>query len=691
MTRTLRADLRLAFGVLLGALVLVGTGGVVATTVTAAYVEQATTTVAPAIHANDAVMQTMTDLETGLRGYVISGRPDALEPYRRGLVRLPAQRARLRGLLVQEPQEPQERRQFAAQAAAIDAWLHRYAIPRVQAPVGAGTFERARFGLGKRLFDDFRAANGATREHLEAHLRDLEAKSDNLRVLGTAGVIVLTLAGLAVGAVTTRFTSRRVRRPLAALRDVLTDLIAGRHDARAEPVGPAEVVTIARSVNALADETVRLREIEAEERRLQERLLEFGREVRSSLEPVEVIHRGLAELGDTLRLGRAYVRLVEDERLQGLGHQWSAPGVDDLVDLATPGSISALEAIHKRRRPLVSTDVRADAFYDTERGRQWVERTGARASVTLPIPVDEVPVGVITCIAFEPREWTGAEIRLAESVAADLGRALEHAKLYTAQVEAVRRLEALDRAKDEFLSSVSHELRTPLTSINGYVELLEDEDADPPSAQQRRLLTVVRRNVDRLGALIEDLLTLSRIESGAFRTTFEPVDLAELVRAGVADLRPQAEQGGIDVHVEVPGQPVLVEGDPGQLARVVLNVLGNAIKFTPARGRVYVALRVEEPPEPVLLEIADSGIGIPESDLDHVASRFFRAGNAVVAGVPGTGLGLVIVRTILDNHAGSLELASREGEGTTVRMRLPYFRNGREPQPSGIATGRGSL
>ncbi len=692
MSRTVRNELRLGFGVLLGLVVLIGAGGLAATAVTATYVDQATAQVTPAIEANDALLQSLTDIETGLRGYVLSAREVALQPYRQGLRRLPDERRRLARVL---EGDPAGRRHLARQSRAIDAWLTEYAVPRVDDPVGPGSFDVQRFTRAKELFDDVRSRNAALRTHLHGRLDRLAGGAERMRALMAGGVVLMTLTGLVVGALTTRGTSRRIRRPLAAVRDVLTDLIAGDHQTRAVPHGPTEVVTIARAVNALADETDRLREIEAAERRLQERLLEYSREVRSTLDPDLMVQRGLDELGVALRLKRAYVRLVEDNTLQDIGHQWCAPGVAPLSTLASPGSISALQAIHKRRQPLTSADVRADAFYDTERGRRWAHNTGARGSLTLPIAVDENPVGVITCIDFEPRDWTDREVHLAESVAADLGRALEHAKLYTAQVEAVRRLEELDRAKDEFLSSVSHELRTPLTSINGYVELLEDEDPGPVTGQQRRLLDVVRRNVDRLRLLIEDLLTLSRIESGAFRSTLQEVDLPALVRASVDDMRPQAVKGDVEVHLDLPAGEVSIQGDAGQLSRAMLNVLGNAIKFTPAGGRVDVRVRTLPATSGggprVVVEVRDTGMGIPAQDLGEVSTRFFRAGNAVSSGVPGTGLGLVIVRTILDNHGGSLRLTSREGEGTAVRMTLPYSPGRDVQEAAGIAPRRGSL
>lgn len=693
MTRTLRNELRLGFGALLATILLVGVGGLVGTTLSANYVDRATAEVSPAIQTNDAVLQSMTDMETGLRGYVLSGRPEVLEPYRNGLRRLPAQRERLARLLADDAVGS---RLAARQNAAARAWLTRYALQRVQDPVGSGTFNPDRFARAEDLFDEFRARHAALQEHLRLRLAALSDDADRLRVAVTVAVVALLIAGLLAGAATTRLTSRRIRRPLAALRDVLIDLIAGDHDARATPAGPAEVQTIARSVNALADESDRLRALEAAERRLQERLLEFSRDVRGSLDPAVVVQRGLAELGDGLGLDRAYVRMVEDGEIRDIGAQWSAPGVETLTDLRSPGSIGVLRALHRRRRPMVSGDVAEAPFFQTEAGRSWRERTGARASMTVPISVDEAPAGVVTCISFRPRHWTDTEIHLAEAVAADLGRALSQANLYTAQVEAVRRLEALDRAKDDFLSSVSHELRTPLTSINGYIELLEDgADATP---QQQRLLHVARRNVDRLRGLIEDLLTLSRIESGAFRSSFHDVDLAALVAAVVDDMRPQADAGGVEVRTSVPASGIAIRGDSGQLSRALLNILGNAIKFTPSGGLVEVLVSEQPDRRAVVVEVCDTGMGIPADDLDRVSTRFFRAGNAVDSGVAGTGLGLVIVRTIVDNHAGSLEMSSRLGEGTTVRVVLPHAPDGApdgaqagEPEPSGIGQGPGSL
>lgn len=232
----------------------------------------------------------------------------------------------------------------------------------------------------------------------------------------------------------------------------------------------------------------------------------------------------------------------------------------------------------------------------------------------------------------------------------------------------VTQLRQLDRAKDEFVSTVSHELRTPLTSISGYIELFEDGFVDGLTPQQRGMLGVVRRNVGRLRNLIEDLLTLSRVESDAFRTSFDVVDLSRLTADVARDVAEIAARAQVRVRESSTG-PLLVWGDAGQLSRAMLNLLTNAIKFSPSGGEVVLALTEHDGRAEV--SVADHGIGIPAEELARLGTRFFRASNAVEAEITGTGLGLRIVHTIADNHGGRVDLESAEGEGTTARLTIP--------------------
>jgi two-component system, OmpR family, sensor kinase len=252
----------------------------------------------------------------------------------------------------------------------------------------------------------------------------------------------------------------------------------------------------------------------------------------------------------------------------------------------------------------------------------------------------------------------------------------------------VDQLRLLDRAKDEFVSTVSHELRTPLTSIAGYIELFEDGFVEDLTPQQRGMLAVVRRNVDRLRSLIEDLLTLSRVEADAFRTSFDVVDLGAVTCDVSRDIAEIAQRAGVVVSGTRPEHPVLVRGDAGQLGRAVLNLLTNAVKFSPPGSQVELELVERDGVAEV--SVADHGIGIPAEELATLGTRFFRASNAVGAEITGTGLGLRIVQTIADNHGGGLRLDSVEGEGTTARLVVPLARDrghGNIPVGRGITEG----
>ena len=233
----------------------------------------------------------------------------------------------------------------------------------------------------------------------------------------------------------------------------------------------------------------------------------------------------------------------------------------------------------------------------------------------------------------------------------------------------VERLREVDQAKSDFVSTVSHELRTPLTSIRGYVEMLRDGDAGALDAPQDRMLAVVERNTDRLLALIEDLLTLSRIESGAFRTTVTDVDLADLLRSCAEAVDVQAAAAGVALEVSVDDDLPCLRGDAHQLERLILNLLTNAIKFSEPSSSV--TLRAARVDDAARIEVEDHGMGIPEGEQGRLFSRFFRSSTAQERAVPGTGLGLVIAKTAVDNHGGTIDVTSTPGEGTTFTVVLP--------------------
>lgn len=236
-------------------------------------------------------------------------------------------------------------------------------------------------------------------------------------------------------------------------------------------------------------------------------------------------------------------------------------------------------------------------------------------------------------------------------------------------------LRSLDTARDDFVSNVSHELRTPLTTISGYLELVADEFEDRMQPRHERMLEATRRNVTRLKLLIDDLLALSKAEGRD--SVMEPVDLALLVREVVTDVRITAARRSIRIDVATPGEVVPVLADRAMLHRAFLNVITNAVKFSHDEGHVEVVVTQTG----ALAEVAvtDHGIGIPAAEIDRLGTRFFRASNAIFNEIAGTGLGLRIMQTIIDKHAGEVVIDSEEGVGTTVWVRLTRHLDGMPP------------
>jgi signal transduction histidine kinase/ActR/RegA family two-component response regulator len=232
-------------------------------------------------------------------------------------------------------------------------------------------------------------------------------------------------------------------------------------------------------------------------------------------------------------------------------------------------------------------------------------------------------------------------------------------------------LESAGRLKDEFLMTVSHELRTPLNTIHGWVRMLQAGTV--PVEQRARALEVIERNTRAQARLVEDLLDVSRIVSGKLQLKVRRVELRAIVHAVVESMRPAAAAKSIEVETSMAGGPFVVTGDPDRLQQVVWNFLSNALKFTPARGQVAVMLDVRV--GTVRLTVMDSGIGIAREFLPFVFERFRQGDSGTTRAHGGLGLGLAIVRHLVELHGGSVEVDSPGvNQGTTFRMLLPLAR-----------------
>lgn len=250
-------------------------------------------------------------------------------------------------------------------------------------------------------------------------------------------------------------------------------------------------------------------------------------------------------------------------------------------------------------------------------------------------------------------------------------RAMQDALLlaYEKEREAALLLRELDEEKREFVTTVSHELRTPLTNVIGYLEVLSNGDLGELTQPQLRNLAVVERNTARLHRLIEDLLTLSRVEAGAFHLVLDPVDLAELVGAVHETMEPLARHRSHELVLDCPAtMPYVADGM--QLQRALVNLVTNAVNYTTDGGRI--ALTVHRIGSAVEISVRDNGIGINPREVPRLFNRFFRGAFAVREAVQGAGLGLAIAKTIVEGHGGEISVETTLGAGTTFTVRLPY-------------------
>ncbi len=227
---------------------------------------------------------------------------------------------------------------------------------------------------------------------------------------------------------------------------------------------------------------------------------------------------------------------------------------------------------------------------------------------------------------------------------------------------------AANRVKAEFLAVMSHELRTPLNAVGGYVELLTMEVDDPVTDRQRDYLERIRANAKHLLSMIEDVLSFAKVEAGQLALTVEPVELLGVLRELEPAVQPELRRRGVSMRCDPCDPGILVRADPERLRQVLLNLLGNAIKFTPTGGDIHVATMPGE--DVVRVSVSDTGIGIPADQLPRVFEPFFQVDSGTTRSHAGIGLGLAIARDLARAMGGEVLLASEPGRGTTATLEL---------------------
>jgi PAS domain S-box-containing protein len=311
--------------------------------------------------------------------------------------------------------------------------------------------------------------------------------------------------------------------------------------------------------------------------------------------------------------------------------------------------------------PNVSDELLAAIGQDADHVR-LLRSLGVCSTLAVPIFIGGRPEGVLALVSSRPEHFSPDDVALVEELTRRAATAIEHAQLYQTAQQAIA-------ARDQFLSIASHELRTPLTALIGHIGLIQRRATQQAGLPENfsRSLAVISHQAKRLNRLVAALLDISRIQMGNLSIEAVPVDLGALAQQVIDELRLTLEQHLIEVHL--PQAAVVVVGDEMRLQQMLLNLLENAVKYSPQGGRVTV--RVESYEQQGSIAVSDEGIGIPEEDVPQLFTRFYRASNVDQHTISGMGLGLYVIREIVALHNGRIEISSAVGKGSTFTVFLP--------------------
>ncbi|MBI3989735.1 MAG: HAMP domain-containing protein [candidate division NC10 bacterium] len=439
-------------------------------------------------------------------------------------------------------------------------------------------------------------------------------------------VLVGALIALGVAFAMSLLIARRVTRPVVEMERIAYRYASRDFGQRAPTGSQDEIGELGRALNAMAE-------------RLEEKIGDLERERMKVAAMLESMEEGVIAVdpqGQIVLMNRSARAILRLRAGQGEG------------------------------RPFLEVIRNKDLFDLLQECRTCQQGEACRKEITLAAPLERILQAHATPLSLQERMF-GTLLVLRD----------------------ITELRRLERVRTEFVANVSHELRTPLTSIKGYLETLLGGALEEPE-NARRFLEIVFKHTERLSRLLDDLLELSNIELGKMKLELEPTELHEVMEGVLAILKPQAEAKGLTVTNEIPTglPPVLADRD--RLAQILINLVDNAVKFTPEGERVTVRAKgVGEPlsglPEDpdsgrpqraaptsfLEISVTDTGIGIPSWDLPRITERFFRVEKARSRELGGTGLGLAIVKHLVQAHGGELKIESELGKGTQVTFTLP--------------------
>jgi signal transduction histidine kinase/CHASE3 domain sensor protein len=552
--------------------------------------------IADARQANQRMLQDLTDAETGVRGYQLTGDQLFLDPFRAGAADYPLARA----AALRAAPDDRTRVLVRDQDQLAQQWLAQVVLPISALPPGYPGIDTGRNARGKELFDAVRAANAAVAAAVEEAQQAATASYRTASTVLEAALAVLALLSVLVALRVHGAAKRMLLAPLAELQDLLDRRAAGDLTARAAVAGPPEVQRLATALNAGLDETGRA----------QDRILAAADAVAAQkayldqvLDVIQVAVLTCDTDGRIVHLNR----VARSRRADGVPQT-----IADLDAVHLPGTGAADPRPHPLARALAGHTVPAQEM-------ALVGASGERRVVSDAHPLRDDTGQIIGAVL------TGYDVTDLREREADLAA---------------------------FAAIAAHDLRSPLTTISGYTEILAEGLTDPGDVA---VVTRIGSGVERMRRLIDDLLAYATARDAPLEPA--PVDLSSLV-ASISPL------------VQVTGPLPVLDADPAMIRRLLENLIGNALKYTPPGRPAEVCVSAEPSPGGgVLLIVADRGIGIPAAERARVFTSFHRGQGS--SGYAGTGLGLAICQRVVTRHGGTITAADNPGGGTRIQITLP--------------------
>lgn len=482
--------------------------------------------------------------------------------------------------------------------------------------------------------------------------------------------IITAVLAVVIGLVAGALTTTSITRPIAKLVTTTQAIRAGDLSQRADVTSRDEIGELARSFNSMADQ---LREsFELLEDRVNARThdlqtaAEVSRQITTVLDIDELLRQVTTLTVNNYNLYASFVFLLRDnnvlERVAGASLSGNIGMLADLGDIPLNAEPSIVALAARTRQPVVVNDVAQSTIYQPQE-----VLSNARSEMAIPMLLGERLIGVFSVQSTAIDRFGDDDLRVLTTLAEQIAVAVRNAELFAEIQNARQAAEQASQVKSQFLANMSHELRTPLNAIINFTGFVADGILGPVNDDQLDSLNKVITSSNHLLSLINDILDLTKIEVGMMDLFIQDVDLNEALTSLLATAKGLVKDKPIEIITDIEEHLPVISGDRRRIRQILLNMVSNAVKFTP-EGSVTIAARHQD--GEVHISVRDTGIGIPP-DQQHLVFETFRQAKHELQETPGTGLGMPITKAFVEAHGGRIWFESQEGVGTTFYVVLP--------------------